>query len=44
MLSFFPQAVLYEIWDLVKSVSEGFPNYSLCFLFCSVLKFELENK
>ena len=25
MLSFFPRDVLYEIWDLIKSVSEGFP-------------------
>ena len=27
MLSFFPRAVLDEIWDLIKSVSEGFPTY-----------------
>ena len=31
MLSFFPQDVLDEIWDLVESVSEGFPTY-----FCSI--------
>ena len=28
MLSFFPWDVLNEIWDLVGSVSEGFPTYS----------------
>ena len=28
MLSFFPQDVLDEIWDLIESVSEGFPTYS----------------
>ena len=28
MLSFFPQNVLDEIWDIIKSVSEGFPTYS----------------
>ena len=25
-LSFFPRDVLDEIWDLIGSVSEGFPN------------------
>ena len=25
MLSFFPRDVLDEIWDLIESVSEGFP-------------------
>ena len=25
---FFPRDVLDEIWDLVESVSEGFPTYS----------------
>ena len=29
MLSFFPRDVLDEIWDLIESVSEGFPSYSL---------------
>ena len=29
MLSFFPRDVLDEIWDLIESVSEGFPTYSL---------------
>ena len=29
MLSFFPQNVLDDIWDLIESVSEGFPTYSL---------------
>ena len=28
MLSFFEQDVLDEIWDLIESVSEGFPSYS----------------
>ena len=28
MLSFFPRDVLDEIWDLVGSVSEGFPTYT----------------
>ena len=29
MLSFFPRGVLDEILDLIESVSEGFPSYSL---------------
>ena len=28
MLSFFPRDVLDEIWDLIESVSKGFPAYS----------------
>ena len=28
MLSFFPRGVLDEFWDLIESVSEGFPTYS----------------
>ena len=28
MLSFFPRDVLDEIWDLIESVSKGFPTYS----------------
>ena len=28
MLSFFPRDVLDEIWDLIESVSGGFPSYS----------------
>ena len=28
MLSFFPQAVLDEVWDLIDSVSGDFPTYS----------------
>ena len=28
VLSFFPPDVLDEIWDLIESVSEGFPTYS----------------
>ena len=27
MLSVFPRDVLDEIWDLIESVSEGFPTY-----------------
>ena len=33
MLSFSPRDVLDEIWDLIESVSEGFPTYSLIMLF-----------
>ena len=29
MLSFFPRDVLDEILNLIESVSEGFPSYSL---------------
>ena len=29
MLSFFPQGVLDEILNLIESVSEGFPSYSM---------------
>ena len=29
MLSFFPRGVLDEILNLIDSVSEGFPSYSL---------------
>ena len=29
MLFFFPRDVLIEIWDLIESVYEGFPTYSL---------------
>ena len=32
MLSFFPRNVLDEIWDLIESVSDGFPTYSQYFL------------
>ena len=28
MLSFFSRCVLDEIWDLIESVSKGFPTYS----------------
>ena len=31
MLSFFPRGVLEEIMNLIESVSEGFPSYSLIF-------------
>ena len=30
VLSFFPRDVLDEIWDLIESVSEGFPIYFWC--------------
>ena len=29
VLSFFSRGTLDEIWDLIESVSEGFPTYSL---------------
>ena len=32
MLSLFPRYGLDEIWDLIESVSEGFPTYSLVIL------------
>ena len=32
MLSFFPRDVLDEIWDLMESVSWGFPTYSFMIL------------
>ena len=32
VLSFFTLDVLDEIWDLIESVSEGFPTYSCSFL------------
>ena len=31
VLFFFPRDVLDEIWDLIESVSEGFPTYSSVF-------------
>ena len=36
MLSFFPRGVLDEIFNLIESVSEGFPSYS-----CNVKMHEL---
>ena len=33
MLSFFPRGVLDEILNLIQSVSEDFPSYSLVFFF-----------
>ena len=36
VLSFFPRYVLDEILDLIESVSEGFPIYSLTrFILCT---------
>ena len=37
MLSFFPRDVLDEIWDLIGSVSEGFPTF-----FCIKSSFEAD--
>ena len=34
MLSFFPRGVLDEIVNLIESVFEGFPSYSLMFIQC----------
>ena len=34
MLSFFPLAVLDEIWDVIESVSEGFLAYSFILFLC----------
>ena len=31
VLAFFPRGVLDEIWNLIESVSVGFPSYSLYF-------------
>ena len=42
MLSFFPRDVLNEILDLIESVSEGFPSYSLVYL--SLLLFKKMHK
>ena len=39
MLSFFPRDVLDEIWDLIESVSEGFPSYFYLKLLLSESKF-----
>ena len=36
VLSFFPLAVLDEIWDLIESVSEGFLTYSFLSFYCPV--------
>ena len=32
MLSCFPRDVSDEIWDLIESVSEGFPSYSSIYI------------
>ena len=37
MLSLFPRDVLDEIWDLIESVSEGFPTY-FCLVCCLVIR------
>ena len=38
MLSFFPLAVLDEIWDVIESVSEGFLTYSTLKVKCGISK------
>ena len=43
VLSFFPLDVLDEIWDLIESVSEGFPTYSYSFSVYMFSKFEMYN-
>ena len=37
MLSFFPRGVLDEILNLIESVSEGFPSYSLVYKFRNIV-------
>ena len=37
VLPSFPREVLDEILDLIESVSQGFPTYSLSVLSCSLL-------
>ena len=39
MLSFFQRGVLDEILDLIESVSEGFPTYSLYFTYFTISSF-----
>ena len=41
MLSFFPPDVLDEIWDLIESVSEGFPTYTCCSVYAVFLYIKL---
>ena len=42
MLSFFPRGVLDEILNLIESVSEGFPTYSLlCLAILPLLEMDL---
>ena len=43
MLSFFPRDVLGEIWDLIESVSEGFPTYSFIMILQIVKELEAKN-
>ena len=38
MLSFFPRGVLDEILNLIESVSEGFPSYSLNYRRIQILR------
>ena len=44
VLSFFPRDVLDEIWDLIGSVSEGFPTYFFIFCVFKVLQCRFEIK
>ena len=38
MLFFFSLDVLDEIWDVIKSVSEGFLTYSFIHMFCGLVR------
>ena len=44
VLSFFPQDVLDEIWDLIESVSEGFLTYSFIYICVNMQQKKKENK
>ena len=46
MLSFFPRDVLDEIWDLIESVSEGFPiySYSQCSRFITYIQYVINRE
>ena len=37
MLFLFPRDVLDELWDMIESVSEGFPTYFYIYLYQMVL-------
>ena len=39
----FPRDVLSEIWDLIESVSEGFPSYSSLYKFTIFCKADTDN-
>ena len=44
LLFFFPLGVFDEIWDLIESVSEGFPNYLFFKIYISILSAPLNLK